>query len=52
MKTRPCSCNHSPSYADKRSKIFRQVLYGALNMVGVAVGVFGLIFSIKDIIGE
>lgn len=47
-----CSCNHSPSYADKRSKIFRQVLYGALNVVGVAVGVFGLIFSIKDIIGE
>ena len=43
-------CAHNSSYVEKRPKMARYVLYGLFNVVGVAIGIYGVYQTIQDII--
>ena len=46
---RRVACSHDTHYAQKKSKMWRYLIYGSINGVGVAIGIYGLYTSYYQI---
>lgn len=44
------ACSHPNNYVTKRSKTSRFLLYGAINTVGIVIGIYGLYSCVKQIV--
>jgi hypothetical protein len=45
------ACSHPVQYSQKRSILMRYLIYGIINAIGVAIGIYGLYTCISQIAG-
>ena len=46
------NCNHDEKYALSKPIFARHAIYGLLNVIGVAIAIFGLYSSVQQILGN